>query len=244
MATYIISDLHLHESRTKSFNLFLSFLDNTIIAKHDTLYILGDFFEYYLGDDILTKFQKTIFKKLSNLHSEGLKVYLMHGNRDFLIGKDIEKKYKITIIDDPHIVTVENKKIQLMHGDLLCTDDIKYQKFRKFSRNKIIKKCFLMLPKFIRIKIANSIRRKSIQYQRTVKVDITESGLKDYIGNKSVIIHGHTHLIGTHKHNNTITRFVLGDWHNTGSYIVIKNNRIILYSFFPTKQIGSTYTLG
>ena len=225
---YIIADLHLNESRPQTTYLFKTFL-NKISQSGNALFILGDFFDYWVGDDVLTNMQQDIILSLANAHDKGLQVYFMHGNRDFLIGNTFAQKANVTLINDPYILELTHKEIVLMHGDLLCTDDTSYQIFRQFVRNSMVKKLYLSLPAKTRQNIARKIRLKSQQKNEKYKtIDVTLKGIKRYLADNKLLIHGHTHLFNTH-HEKTYTRYVLGDWFNSGSYIhVDKHENIAL----------------
>lgn len=228
---YIISDLHLKDSQPKTIKLFQIFLDR-ISHPGNTLFILGDLFDYWVGDNIVDNAQKETIDFLRDSHNKGLRVYFMHGNRDFLIGKEFAGQAKISIINDPYLLKLKHKNILLMHGDLLCTNDISYQIFRKIIRNIFIKKVYLMLPMKIRKGIAKKIRLKSQQKNdRKKTIDVTLKSIDKYIGKNSIIIHGHTHILGEHREKNYV-RYVLGDWFNSGNYIHINQNEDIVVSKF------------
>ncbi len=155
-----ISDLHLAPERSGIISLFERFVDE--IAVHaDRLYILGDFLEYWIGDDDRATGLDPVFAALDRLHEAGTRVMLMHGNRDFLIGSRLSRRFHFEIIDDPCAVTLNGRTALLMHGDLLCTDDIAYQKFRRKMRNRALQRLFLMLPLSLRERIARSLRGTS-----------------------------------------------------------------------------------
>lgn len=223
---YIIADLHLNESRPQTIGLFKTFLNN-ISHEGNALFILGDFFDYWVGDDVTSHMQEDIIKALSYAHYKGLTIYFMHGNRDFLIGKTFAQKSKVTLINDPYLLQLKHKDILLMHGDLLCTDDKSYQMFRLIVRNTLVKKLYLSLSAKMRQRIAQKIRAKSKQKNEKYKIiDVTSKGIKRYLGDNKLLIHGHTHLFNTH-HEKNHTRYVLGDWFTTGSYIHIDHNENI-----------------
>ncbi|WP_151194127.1 UDP-2,3-diacylglucosamine diphosphatase [Cysteiniphilum sp. JM-1] len=223
---YIIADLHLNESRPQTTDLFKTFLDD-ISHMGNALFILGDFFDYWVGDDVTSPMQEDIIKALHDAHDKGLTIYFMHGNRDFLIGKSFTQKAKVTLINDPYLLQLKHKNIVLMHGDLLCTDDKSYQMFRYVVRTPVVKKLYLSLSAKTRQRIAQKIRAKSKQKNEKYKIiDVTPKGIKRYLGDNKVLIHGHTHLFNTH-HEKNYTRYVLGDWFNTGSYIHIDHDENI-----------------
>lgn len=223
---YIIADLHLNESQPQTIDLFKTFLNN-ISHEGNALFILGDFFDYWVGDDVISHMQEAIIKALLDAHEKGLTIYFMHGNRDFLIGKTFAQKSKVTLINDPYLLQLKHQDIVLMHGDLLCTDDKSYQIFRYIARNPLVKKLYLSLSAKTRQRIAQKIRAKSKQKNKKYKIiDVTPKGIKRYLDDNKLLIHGHTHLFNTH-HEKNYTRYVLGDWFTTGSYIHIDHNENI-----------------
>ena len=227
---YIISDLHLSDQRPKAVLLFSRFLQK-ITAPGHTLYILGDFFDYWVGDDDLSDFNCSVIGLLRDAVEQGFKIYLMHGNRDFLLGQQFAKQSGVTLIPDPFVLNNGQEKILLMHGDLLCTDDRSYQLFRKVVRNAFIKAVYLSLPLSLRRKMAQVIRKKSQQKNARFKtIDVTTKGINHYIKHYPVLIHGHTHLFNCH-HAKNYTRYVLGDWYNSGSFIKIDHNTIRLEKY-------------
>ena len=227
---YIVSDLHLSERHPETTLLFACFLKDVTALNH-TLYILGDFFNYWIGDDDLSKFNRSVIALLKDAVENGLKIYLMHGNRDFLINQQFANKSGVILLPDPSLIYDEQKHILLMHGDLLCTDDKSYQLFRKIVRNTITKSLYLMMPLALRKKIVQIIRQRCHQKTKKVKiVDVTTTGIKRYIKECKVLIHGHTHLFNQHRCEN-YSRYVLGSWGETGSFIKIHNNIISLNKY-------------
>ncbi|WP_116964071.1 UDP-2,3-diacylglucosamine diphosphatase [Fastidiosibacter lacustris] len=217
---YIIADLHLSEVRVQATALFERFLAD-ITNKDNSLYILGDFFDYWIGDDAISPFNLHIADLLAHAHDSGLQIYFMSGNRDFLIGQRFAKRAKITLVSDPHVLVLSKITILLMHGDLLCTDDKSYQIFRKIVRNKLIQWLYLRLPLRLREKLAKGIRITSHKKNAKYKViDVTEKGIQKYLGKHKTLIHGHTHLFNIHHQQNYI-RYVLGDWFKNASYVHI-----------------------
>ena len=233
---YFISDIHLDPNNLEVKNKFLDFISE---KSHDMkeLYILGDLFEFWIDDKYDIAQNNIIISKLNNLSKQGTKVFLIHGNRDFLIGKKFTKITNIKILPEIYILNLDNTKILITHGDLLCTDDIAYQKFRKFIRNKITLKIFNMLGNKIKTKIASYLRYKSkhITSQKPENImDVNHMAVANFhrIFETNIIIHGHTHRKNIHitkTKGENHTRYVLGDWHNAPSYIVYKNNEIKLF---------------
>lgn len=223
-----ISDLHLCESRPNIIKSFVTFLENTAI-KASRLYILGDFFEYWAGDDAISvgvhNQSITALKKLSQ---SGVKIFFMHGNRDFLIGETFCTATGATLLPDPCPLTLYEHQIILSHGDALCTDDVDYQVFRKTVRDDAWQQNFLSQPLAMRMAKIEELRKKSQQAQSTKMLDImdvNQSAVEQLLTEHaypSIFIHGHTHRPDTHTHEmngNQCKRWVLGDWYDQGSYL-------------------------
>ncbi len=225
-----ISDLHLAPERPEIIDLFLKFSDD-IAASADKLYILGDFLEYWLGDDDPAPALQPVFDRLAALSDQKTDVYFMHGNRDFLIGKKFAERCQLTLLDEPHITDIQNRRALLMHGDTLCTDDVEYQKFRTMVRNKQWQQDILSKSLEERIAIAKNMReasRESTAGKEEYIMDVNQQETdKTFIENNvDLLIHGHTHRPMIHKktvNNIETTRIVLGDWYKTGSYLRIKD---------------------
>lgn len=226
-----ISDLHLAPERPGIISLFERFVDE-IAVNADTLYILGDFLEYWIGDDDRAAGLDTVFSALARLHTAGTRVLMMHGNRDFLMGPKLARRCRIEIIDDPYALELNGRSALLMHGDLLCTDDIAYQNFRRKVRNKKGQRLFLMLPLFVRERIAQSLRgtsEKATAYKSDDIMDVNQQAVEDAMRNAgaTLLIHGHTHRPGVHDFEldgNSVKRIVLGDWYTDGNYLRIRDN--------------------
>jgi len=228
---YFISDLHLHQEAMQTVEIFKNFMQG--IAKQDNaLFILGDFFNFWIGDDDLSDFNLLIIEILRSATQDGLEIYFMHGNRDFLIKKDFAKLTEVKILKDPSYILFSGKKIALTHGDLLCTDDKKYLRLRKYIRNSFIQ-WLLMLGKSLeyRRNFAQKTRRKSQVVTKRINpnVDVTQKGINKYLKNSQIIIHGHTHKLAKHNEPNC-TRYVLGDWYKDGNYIKVNNKNIVQIS--------------
>lgn len=227
-----ISDLHLAPERPEMIKLFEKFVDD--VAVHaDTLYILGDFLEYWIGDDDKALGLEPVFAALNRLHEAGTIIRLMHGNRDFLIGQKLARRYHFEVINDPYKENFLDQPALLMHGDLLCTDDIAYQNFRRKVRSKTIQRIFLLLPLFLRERIAQSLRgtsEKATSYKSAAIMDVNQQAVAETMRNTGVntLIHGHTHRPGIHEfelEGNKVKRIVLGDWYEDGNYLHINANK-------------------
>ena len=226
-----ISDLHLAPERPEIISLFEQFVDE-IASSADTLYILGDFLEYWIGDDDKAVGLEPVFSALQRLHQSGTSIRLMHGNRDFLIGQKLAERCHFEIIDDPSMEQLDGTGVLLMHGDLLCTDDTAYQDFRRKVRNKSLQRIYLLMPLFIRERIARSLRdtsRNATAYKSDDIMDVNQQAVEDAIRNNGarLLIHGHTHRPGIHEFEldgKKVQRIVLGDWYSDGNYVRINEN--------------------
>lgn len=229
--TLFISDLHLDESHPETAKIFLQFLQG-LDENVDALYILGDLFEAWIGDDDLSDFNRTIFNAIHSVSARKIPVYFLHGNRDFLIGKKFAKLTGCTIIPDETIVNVYGESVLLMHGDVLCTKDIAYLKARKWMRNTLLQKAFQMLPLNTRKKIASKLRQKSQQHVKSATMDImdvTHSEVARIMKKHQIttLIHGHTHRMAMHQFNLDNTpalRIVLDAWHGHGNVLFWDEN--------------------
>ena len=229
MATYFISDLHLERIESPITNIFTAFLDD--LNQNDSLYILGDLFESWIGDDNVSELSQYISDRLLMLSERDISVAIMHGNRDFLIGEDFCKASSIELINDPLIIEINTKKVMLTHGDELCTDDKEYQAFRSVVRNPLWQKDFLNFPISKREKIAGEAKDASKDSKENKAMEImdvnTDAVLKAFNDHDiEIMIHGHTHRPNIHKVSNegkNLTRYVLGDW-SKNSAIILKWN--------------------
>jgi len=218
-----ISDLHLDPARPDVAQAFFRFMENEA-PQAEALYILGDFFEAWIGDDLQHPFVDSVKQSLRALTNKGIPVYLMHGNRDFLMGEQFCNETGCQLIDDPTLIELYGHKVLLMHGDTLCTRDVDYLAFRGMVRNPDWQKDFLSKSLQERLAIAENIRAASkektseLQYEI---MDVTQSEVEKVMAEQDVqvLIHGHTHRPAIHKlevNGKTAERVVLGDWHTLG----------------------------
>jgi UDP-2,3-diacylglucosamine hydrolase len=221
-----ISDLHLAPERPEIIHLFERFVDEVAIHA-ERLYILGDFLEYWLGDDDKTTGLEAVFNSLKKLNDNGTDVFFMAGNRDFLIGSELAQKCGFKIIDEPFIENINGQTALLMHGDTLCTDDTAYQSFRSVVRNKAWQEDVLSKSLEEREQLARSMRQQSMQAntEKTEEImDVNQDAVIENMQQHAVdlLIHGHTHRQAIHEfeiNNQPAKRIVLGDWHKKGSYL-------------------------
>lgn len=218
MTTLFISDLHLEESRPDITRAFLAFLQDRAVNAH-TLYILGDFFEAWIGDDEHTPLQEQIAAALKQI-SSGTALYVMHGNRDFLLGQDYCKRIGATLLDDPTVIDLYGTPTLLMHGDSMCTADVEYQKFRANMRNPKTQQMLLARPLKDRQLMARQLREMSMAKNKGKSqaiMDVTAKEVVRVMEQHQVqqLIHGHTHRPARHPlqvNGQPAERIVLGDW--------------------------------
>lgn len=219
----LISDLHLQEERPDITRAFLDLLA-TRARSAQALYILGDFFEAWIGDDAMTPYQASICQALRALSDTGTQVFLMHGNRDFLIGQAFCKAAGATLLPDPSVVELGGEPVLLMHGDSLCTRDEGYMKLRRYLRNPVSLWVLRHLPLRTRHKLARKLRSESRAQTRMKAndiVDVTPEEVPRVMQQHGVrtMVHGHTHRPAIHKlmvGDAPARRIVLGDWDRQG----------------------------
>ncbi len=220
--TLFIADLHLDEKQPHITHLFLRFLEAQT-AHADALYILGDLFEVWVGDDENTPLQNKIKLVLKSV-SQQLPIYFIHGNRDFLLGQRYAQQSGMQLLPESIVINLYGKSVLIMHGDTLCTRDIRYQKFRNKVRKPLYQKLFLQLPLRARQQIAAKIRQKSkMNTQQTDLsiMDVTPSEVNQQmkLAEVDLFIHGHTHRPAIHDID-TGKRIVLPAWHQVGGGLV------------------------
>ena len=219
----LISDLHLEQERPDITRAFLHFL-GTRARQAEALYILGDFFEVWIGDDAISPFQRSIADALKQLSESGTAIFLMHGNRDFMIGQRFCREAGCTLLRDPSVVELAGEAVLLMHGDSLCTRDENYMRMRRYLRNPLSLWILRHLPLGTRHKLARKLRNESRAQTRMKAsdiVDVTPDEVSRVMAEHGVktMIHGHTHRPAVHKllvNGEPARRIVLGDWDRQG----------------------------
>jgi UDP-2,3-diacylglucosamine hydrolase len=219
---WFISDLHLAIERPKTLQRFEDFLDELPISG-DRLFILGDLFDVWIGDDDDTEIAVRMRQALRRTSDRGVRLFIQRGNRDFAIGQQLMRDTGATLLPDTYVTEVAGAKTLLMHGDLLCTDDVEYQRTRRRFRNPIFRWLMLRKPLVERRRIADNIRARSRE-RKALKaediMDVNEQTVLRYIQRHRVrrLIHGHTHRPATHelklKDGSDATRLVLPEWHD------------------------------
>lgn len=226
-STLFISDLHLAPDTPAANMALLGFLRDTA-SSADALYVLGDLFEYWIGDEGLSHpFASEISRAFRTLADGGVTVYFMHGNRDFLVGNRFAEASGMQILADPTLVNLYGSPTLLMHGDTLCSDDLEYQKFRAMVRNPAWQQSFLAKPIEERIRMAQEVRGKSEQAKQAKDMaimDVAQATVEQTLRTHGYprLIHGHTHRPARHEHRvdgRICVRWVLSDWYQQGSYL-------------------------
>lgn len=239
MRTLFIGDLHLSADRLDITQAFTRFLD-TELDDADTLYILGDLFEVWVGDDIALPFALDIAEKLKQV-SQKLPVYFIHGNRDFMLGKQFARAAGMQILPEVTRLNLYGVDTVILHGDSLCTLDKAYQRFRKLRSLSLSRWLYGCLSKKTRQGIADKIRSKSknSNKQKSYTIMDVEPNAVDVLFAKTHtkhMIHGHTHRPAIHQLANGCKRIVVGDWYEQGSVLSVSAEGINLQSlpFDPT----------
>lgn len=238
MATFFIADIHLCAQEPAITAGFLRFLREDA-PQADALYILGDLFEAWIGDDDPQPLHRDIAAALNTLHQQGVPCFFIHGNRDFLVGQRFARDSSMQILPETKLLQLYGRRLLILHGDTLCTDDVGYQKFRKKVRNPLIQKIFLALPLKWRLSIAARMRADSKASNRGKSLDVMDVNPQAVINamqeNRAEwMIHGHTHRPAIHDvplNGKTGHRAVLGAWHEAGSMITVSANGIELVTF-------------
>ena len=231
MSTLFISDLHLSQERPGITRLFINFLE-TIATQATSLYILGDLFEVWLGDDMILPDYHQPIAALNKLSQCDTNIYIMYGNRDFLMKETFENMSGATIIHEPHIIDLYGTPTLLLHGDTLCTDDIEYQKFRAMVRNPQWQTEMLAKSPAERLAMAKKFREISkteTAHKANEIMDVNQAAVETTMLEHGVLqlIHGHTHRPAEHDfilRNQPARRIVLGDWYQSGNYLSFDEN--------------------
>ena len=226
MTTLFISDLHLDESRPQIVGLFEKFLRDDARGAA-ALYILGDLFESWIGDDDDSALASATATALHELGAHGVPVFFMHGNRDFLLGADYARRAGMILLEDPRVIDLDGERVLIMHGETLCTDDLEYQKFRALVRDAGWQQRFLSMPLRERRAFAAQARGESRKHTAAAKpeiMDVNPAAVIAAMHRHGVrrLIHGHTHRPAMHRlgvDRQAAERHVLGDWYEQRSVL-------------------------
>jgi UDP-2,3-diacylglucosamine hydrolase len=229
-----ISDLHLSENTPSVTEGFFEFL-KTAAQELSHLYILGDLFEAWVGDDDDSQHAMSVMQKINHATRNGLEIFFIHGNRDFLCGQKFAEQSNLTLLPDPFFLNFFDQKIALSHGDNFCTEDLEYIKFKKEVRSEKWQQEFLQKPLDDRLNIASNMRDASQKNNSNKDIsimDVTPNAIQEFFAEHRIdlLIHGHTHRPNTHQINSG-TRIVLGDWHKTGWCLMLDEQQQELKEF-------------
>lgn len=238
MSDYFISDLHLGPQRPQLGQYCLHFLSHQA-RQADRLFILGDFFEYWLGDDAIDPYYQPIMQALHDLADHGTQIFFMHGNRDFLLGDEAARMCGMTLLSDPTVMEIGGVETLLCHGDLLCSDDHAYQQFRKMVRDPKWQQAFLSKTVSERIAYAEQARSQSQEanQQKSEQImDVNPQTVEQTLQQHRVtrIIHGHTHRAAIHTielGQQVCQRIVLADWGKQAHYLICNEQGCSPFSF-------------
>jgi UDP-2,3-diacylglucosamine hydrolase len=226
-----VSDLHLDPARPRATATFIDFLRGTAL-RAERLYVLGDLFEFWIGDDDDDELARRVTAALAEYTTSGRQCLVMRGNRDFLLGEAFAARTGAGLLDDPAVAELFGERVLLMHGDLLCSDDHRYQRYRRIVNHPRLQRAFLALPRSWRRAAGNEGRRRSRRYTaaNTPKImDVNDGavGTALAVNDARILVHGHTHRPGIHRlqvGGSTATRIVLGDWYEQGSVLSWSND--------------------
>ena len=232
MARLFVSDVHLDSSEPRAIEQFLGFLERHA-ARAEALYILGDLFETWVGDDDASADKRLVGAALHTLTARGVACFVLHGNRDFLLGREFCERTGCRLLTDPIVAEFDGERVLLTHGDALCTDDHPYQELRSIVRTPQWQRRFLALPLADRELLADQARAGSRQHtSRTIPyiMDVNDGAVAAAFRATGVrrIIHGHTHRPGIHEmliDGEPARRIVLGAWYEQGSYLLYESGR-------------------
>lgn len=236
MSVLFISDLHLCEERTQKLDLFKALLLGPA-RKAEALYILGDLFEAWAGDDDRTPPHPEITTELAGFTRAGGRLLLMRGNRDYLLGQKFAHATGGHLLNDETAILLHGRKTLLMHGDTLCTRDVKYQIYRRLVNNRFSINLFLQLPFPVRHRVWHSVReitRRTTARKPPYIVDVHQPAVEQIMRQYDVfdLIHGHTHRQGIHDFSldgQPARRYVLGDWYENDSVLVADENGLRMW---------------
>lgn len=229
MSTLFISDIHLEDSRPEALEWLRAFLSGPA-RRADAVYILGDLFEYWIGDDAPPPAARQLARHTAELAESGVPCYFLHGNRDFLLGEDYAASAGLRLLPECRVVDLYGTPTLLLHGDTLCTDDLEYQAFRRQSHDPAWQAMVLQLPIEERLRLAREARDASARHTGTVAMDIMDvnvTAVVEAFRRHAVtrMIHGHTHRPAVHHHDLgdglVAERIVLADWYRAASYLEV-----------------------
>ena len=246
MTTLFISDLHLTPSAPEITDCFTRFMREEAIHA-DALYVLGDLFEFWIGDDDNSDFAKQIKSEFKRLTQAGIPCFFTQGNRDFLVGKRFAKQTGVTLLGDETVIDLYGTPAIILHGDTLCTDDVQYLAYREKVHQPWLQWVFNRIPFWVKKKIVAKVQ-SDISDTKKMKsmeiMDVTQSEVEAVMHKHQVklMIHGHTHRPNIHHFGEGLQRIVLGDWYEQGSVLVCTQSQLDLQTRpFATPQNSNNH---
>ncbi|WP_261817187.1 UDP-2,3-diacylglucosamine diphosphatase [Vibrio gallicus] len=232
MRTLFISDLHLTAEREDITRAFDAFMSQDALGA-DAVYILGDLFEFWVGDDDNSPFNQQVVSIIRRLVDSGVPCFFVQGNRDFLVGKRFVKKTGAILLGDETVIDLYGRKTLIMHGDTLCTDDVKYQEFRAKVHQPWLQWVYNRIPLVWRRKLVKKVQTGASSEKETKSsqiMDVNPDAVAEAITRNGVelLIHGHTHRPNFHQLNDNKQRIVLGDWYSQSSILQVTEHDIEL----------------
>lgn len=236
MSTLFISDLHLCADRPEITELFLGFLRGRA-RRAEALYILGDLFEYWIGDEAIHQDEfRSMVHGMRDLSASGVALFFIRGNRDFLMGAEFERATGGRMLADPTVADLYGERVLLMHGDTLCTDDAEYMAFRAVVRTETWRREFLaksVAKRDAMVRSYREISKTATARKKPEIMDVTQQAVETVMRAHGVrrLIHGHTHRPGEHVFDlggTEVRRMVLGDWYEQGSLLVCDDHGWVL----------------
>lgn len=245
MKALFISDLHLCEEMPRITHSLLGLLAGPA-REVDALYILGDLFEYWAGDDDETPLSREVSVALKAVSATGVAVFFLPGNRDFLIGEDFALRAGLRILADPTVLDLDGQRTLIVHGDTLCTDDVAYQAYRRQVRSPAFVHEFLARPLAERKRFIDELRRQSAEAKQEKSqqiMDVNDGAVSALLREFGypVLVHGHTHRPARHEHEvdgHTCTRWVLSDWDDDAPYLLWDGSAFLPKRFAPPHEHG------
>ncbi|WP_047043796.1 UDP-2,3-diacylglucosamine diphosphatase [Vibrio mexicanus] len=227
MTTLFISDLHLTPQAPEITDCFTQFMRTEAIHA-DALYVLGDLFEFWIGDDDTSDFAQQIRDEFKRLTDSGVPCYFTQGNRDFLVGKRFAQKTGVQLLGDETVIDLYGRKAVVLHGDTLCTRDVKYLEYRKKVHQPWLQWVFNRIPFFIKKRIVSKVQSDIKQDKQSKSLEIMDVTPEEVVRvmahhDVDLMIHGHTHRPAVHEIQSESVpkqRIVLGDWYTQGSVLV------------------------
>ncbi len=237
MSSCFLSDLHLGRHHPEAVTAFHHFLDHQA-PRFQQIYILGDLFDQWLGDDLSCDEHSAEISALRRVVERGSTLLIQHGNRDFALGREFARRTGATLLPDPMVIDLDGRKAMVSHGDIFCSDDLRYQRYRRLIRHPLLLGMLLRLPPALRRRLGQRLRQQSDHQKQTKRaaiMDVTQRTVETMMRRAGVqlLIHGHTHRPATHHFTldgKAAERWVLGAWQgDPRHHLLIFEERALLW---------------